>query len=241
MSRVNRIPEVDFARGLAVILMVVFHFTWDLDHFHVIDADMLDGPWYWFGRAVGSSFIFLLGLGVVLATCRKPASWKFYWQRGAGLLLLGLVVTVATYFTVGRGFVIFGILSLLGLLCFLLYPLQRAPAALIAIIGAAMIAVGFPLNEMRIDGPWLLWLGVIQKGRYMADWYPLLPWGGFGLLGVAFGKWVYGDRDRGFMRLEAYKTNWGKLLNFLGQHPLVIYLVHQPILMGLFLLFGYRA
>ncbi|MDX1455534.1 MAG: heparan-alpha-glucosaminide N-acetyltransferase [Gammaproteobacteria bacterium] len=234
-------PEVDFARGLAVILMVAFHFAWDLDHFGLIEVDTLEGPFYWFGRAVGSSFIFLLGLSLVLATRRKPASWRFYWQRGVQLLLLGLLVTVATYFTVGRGFVIFGILSLLGLLCFLLYPLQRAPAWLLAVLGVAMVTIGYHLDGVRIEGPWLLWLGVVESGRYMADWYPLLPWGGYGLLGVATGKWLYAERVEGFLSLRHYQSTWGKTLHFLGQHPLVIYLVHQPILMGTFLLLGYRA
>ncbi|HEX6929907.1 MAG TPA: heparan-alpha-glucosaminide N-acetyltransferase [Gammaproteobacteria bacterium] len=236
----GRYREVDIARGVAVVLMVVFHFAWDLDHFGLVDADMLNGPWYWFGRLIGSLFIFILGLSMQLAVERKPAAFAFYMRRGAGLLALGAAVSLGTWFVLPDGYVVFGILSLLGVLCLLLYPLRRLPPLPLACAGIAMIAIGFPLNAVYTETPWLLWLGVLEQGRYMADWYPLLPWGGFGLLGIAAGKRIYG-LGRPLLVPHVPAGIGERSLKFLGRHPLIIYLVHQPVLVAMFWLLGFRA
>lgn len=240
-GRGQRYREVDIARGIAVVMMVVFHFTWDLNHFGLTATDMLHGSWYWFGRVTGSMFVFMLGLSMQLAVQRKLSPFRFYARRASGLFALGGLVSFATWLSVPRGYVIFGILSLLGLLCLLLYPLRKLPVWALVLAGIAMIAAGFPLNRIHWESPWLLWLGVMQQGRYMPDWYPLLPWGGFGVLGIAAGKWLYAKRETGFLPYKRDASFAERGVKFLGRHPLAIYLVHQPVLMAAFWLLGFRA
>ena len=236
----RRLVEVDIARGIAVIGMVLFHFRWDLDHFGIASADMLNGPWYWFGRTVGASFVFMMGLSMMLAEARKPQAFRFYLRRAAGLMALGLGITVATAYALPEGTIIFGILHLLAVMCLLLWWLKRLPVSALLVLGLLMIATGFWLNTVKLESPWLLWLGTLQYGRYMADWYPVLPWGGFGVLGVAVGKWLFDGQQPRFWKPVRANGILSRSLQFLGRHPLIIYLAHQPVLFAMFWLAGYR-
>lgn len=236
----DRLVEIDLARGVAVIGMVLFHFRWDLDHFGIAPGDMLEGSWYWFGRAVGASFVFLMGLSMMLADARKPQAFHFYLRRASGLMVLGLGITAATAFALPEGTIIFGILHLLAVMCLLLWWLRRLPATALLLLGIAMVAGGFWLNTVKLESPWLLWLGTLQHGRYMADWYPLLPWGGFGVLGVAAGKWLFAGQQPRFWQPLPWHGRFSRSMQFLGRHPLIIYLAHQPVLFALFWLAGYR-
>lgn len=236
----RRLVELDVARGIAVIGMVLFHFRWDLDHFGIAAADMLEGPWYLFGRVVGASFVFIMGMSLVLADARKPRVFRFYLQRAIGLLLLGLMITIATAFALQEGTILFGILHLLGVMALLLWWLRKLPIAILGILGASMIVSGLWLNTILLDHPWLIWFGVLENGRYMADWYPLLPWGGFGVLGIMLGRTLYAEGKPKYWQTMSGNNVLVKGLIFLGRHPLIIYLAHQPVLFGLFWLAGYR-
>jgi uncharacterized membrane protein len=87
--------------------------------------------------------------------------------------------------------------------------------------------------------PWLIWLGVKQIGVYMVDFYPLLPWLGVALLGVFAGHTLYPEGKRRFSLPDGSDLGPVRGLRFLGRHSLLIYLVHQPVLIGLLILLGY--
>lgn len=240
--------DVDAARGAAVVAMVLYHFCWDLDRFGFIEADFVHGPWQWAGRAIGASFLALMGASLVLHRDRalgvtgRPPPFLHYAKRATWLILAGCAITAATYFFVGAGFVVFGILHLLGVATLLAVPfLGQKPLAqwLDALV---MVALGITLQN---EGPTLhrafAWLGVPTQGPSMVDWYPIFPWFGAVLFGTGLATWALRRRWAlpRFPALEASPP--GRALAFLGRHSLVIYLVHQPLLLGAFYLLGYRA
>jgi uncharacterized membrane protein len=239
-DRPRRLVELDVMRGIAVIGMVLFHFRWDIDHFGIAAADMLEGPWYGFGRVVGASFVFIMGMSLVLADARKPRAFRFYLRRAVGLLALGFMITTATAIALPEGTILFGILHLLGVMALLLWWLRKLPAGILVVLGCGMVIAGFWLNMIMLDYPWLIWLGVLEDGRYMVDWYPLLPWGGFGVLGIAAGKLLFVNGRPRYWQSLSRDNIPAKGMTFLGRHPLIIYLVHQPVLFGMFWLAGYR-
>lgn len=239
-DRPRRLVELDVTRGIAVIGMVLFHFRWDLDHFGIAAADMLEGPWYVFGRVVGAGFVFIMGMSLVLADERKQGAFRFYLWRAAGLLALGFMITTATAIALPEGTILFGILHLLGVTALLLWWLRKLPTGFLVALGCGMIIAGFRLNTIMLDQPWLIWLGVLENGRYMVDWYPLLPWSGFGVLGIAAGKLLFINGMPRYWQSLSGNNVLVKGLMFLGRHPLVIYLAHQPVLFGIFWLAGYR-
>ena len=239
----DRLWELDMVRGIAVVLMIFYHFVFDLAYFNVYAVDMYRGPWQVFARGIGTTFIVVMGISLTLRYNRlKPELeqgrvFRKYLLRGATLVGWGIVVTAATYFVVGRGFVVFGILHLLGSSTILAFPFLRSRwAALVG--GLVAIGAGLYVNHLVSAHPWWLWLGVQQIGRFMVDWYPVLPWFGFALLGVflGFSLWPGGRRRIELPDLSQVAPVRG--LTFLGRHSLLIYLIHQPVLLGLLIVTG---
>ncbi len=240
---VPRLWEIDAVRGIAVILMIIFHFVFDLTFFGASTVDIYSTPWQLFARSIGTTFITVLGVSLTLRYDQlKPQMdrrqmFRVYLKRGATLFAWGMVITVVTYFAVGRRFVVFGILHLLGLSVILAFPfLQRRWASLG--VGLLALGLGAYLGSVKVLYPWLLWLGVPQFRRGMVDYYPILPWFGFALLGVFVGLTFYPHGVRRFRLPDLSQAPLIRALSYLGRHSLVIYLVHQPILLGLLILVG---
>jgi len=73
--------------------------------------------------------------------------------------------------------------------------------------------------------------------KYTIDYFPLLPWLGVCLLGIALGDIMYKDNKRRFPLPDLSKYRPSKLFSWLGQHSLAIYLLHQPVIAGVLFLF----
>ena len=66
--RAGRLIPLDLARTLAVVCMVIFHFTFDLALLGLIDPGTTSQPfWYYFARMIAGSFLFLSGISLWLA------------------------------------------------------------------------------------------------------------------------------------------------------------------------------
>jgi uncharacterized membrane protein len=74
----------------------------------------------------------------------------------------------------------------------------------------------------------------------MVDYYPLLPWFGVALLGIFAGYSLYPQGQPQFGWPDVSKIPFVQSLRFLGRHSLLIYLIHQPILIGLLFVLGFR-
>ena len=145
-----------------------------------------------------------------------------------------MVITLVTYFFVRNQFVVFGILHLIGFSIVAAYPfLPRRRRWFSLIVGLAFIAVGLYINRQTTLSPWLIWLGINQLGRSMADWYPVLPWYGLVLVSISIGHALYPGGRRRFALPDWSGMPVIRELSFLGRHSLLFYLVHQPILIGI--------
>ena len=238
-----RLWEVDTIRGIAVILMIGFHLMFDLAFFGAYEGDIYSIPWQIVARSIGTTFIVVMGVSLTLRYHRltpeldqRRLFGKYVW-RGAVLFAWGMVITGVTYFVLGRGFVVFGILHLMGLATILAFPFLRSRWASLA-CGVVAIGLGVYLGSVKVLHPWLLWLGVRQLGRGMVDYYPILPWFGFALLGVFVGLSLYPRGMRRFALPDLSHTAPIRALTYLGSHSLPIYLIHQPILLGFLILVG---
>jgi uncharacterized membrane protein len=239
-NKPTRLWEIDTLRGIAIVLMICFHFVWDLDHFAGYEVNVLSAPWQTFARSIASLFIFVMGVSLTLSYNRAKqqaghsALFIKYLRRGGQIFGLGMVITVGTYFFFeGQGFVIFGILHLLGLSIILAYPFLRYNKWVSLLAGLLAIGLGIYLNGLVVSFPWLIWLGVRQAGVNMVDYYPLLPWFGVALLGIFAGYIFYPKGVCRFIWPDLAQAITIRGLRFLGRHSLLIYLIHQPILLGL--------
>jgi len=102
-------------RGLAIALMFVFHFSYDLNYFGVVSIQFLQDPfWLNFRRLIVSLFLLLVGIILHLAT-RNGLRWRA-WSRRLGLLLLyaGLV-SLGSWMIFPETFLYFGFLHFIAL------------------------------------------------------------------------------------------------------------------------------
>lgn len=231
----SRLWEIDAARGVAVVAMILFHLMWDLQYLGFSRLDVFSTPWQVFARSIGTTFTFLLGVSLwLMATRLAPHQLRRYTaRRSITLIGLGLLITVSTRLFAGDAYVRFGILHLLGSMLVLSLPFVGAPLWVTLNTGIAMIVLGTYLSTLTAPFPWLISLGVTQEGAAMVDYYPLLPWGGAALLGIACGR-VYYPRGRRRVTLPNLAAVAPvRALCFLGRHSLPIYLLHQPILLGM--------
>lgn len=225
----SRLLALDLARTLALVCMVAFHFTFDLALFGHIDPGTMSQPfWYYFARMIAGSFLFLSGVSLWIAH-GQGIRWPAFWSRLAKLVAAAALVTLASLWLVPGGPIWFGILhaiaaaSLLGLLALRLpWPVTLALAALI-------FAAGWGPRFPAFDPIWLVWTGLAETRPMMGDYVPLVPWAAPALAGIALAKALRLDRRPG-----TTPTRLTNALTFPGRHSLVIYLVHQPILFGLF-------
>jgi len=231
-AAVSRIGLIDVARGVALLAMAVYHFTWDLEFFGYIEAGTTGaGGWKLFARSIAGSFLLLVGVSLVLAHGRG-VRWGAWRIRLAMIVAAALVITVASYQTTPESFIFFGILhqiafaSVAGLL-FLRLPWIAAAAAAIIVVAVPLAA-----RSVLFDDPWWWWLGLSERGIRSNDYVPVFPWFGAVLAGMALAMLA---RDAGLLpRLAAIVPGaWSRPFTFIGRHSLAFYLIHQPVLIGL--------
>jgi uncharacterized membrane protein len=238
----KRFWQIDLLRGLAVAGMVAFNWMFALTYLGKAAFLVEGGFLWWFARFIGLSFVFLAGLSMFLSyakakkTLSQPEINKKYLLRGVWIFFLGMLITLVTYIYDPKSAVWFGVLHLIGIAIILAIPFLKIKDSLWT--GAAPIAsiiLGLILQNYSFDFPYLLWLGFWPNGWYTFDYFPVLPWFGFFLIGIMAGRKYLEDRKPG-----EYSGPFPPaidLFSFLGRHSLFIYLVHQPILLAALWLF----
>jgi len=240
----KRYQEIDAFRGIAILMMVTYHGLFDLAFFQIMQINVYSGFWRGFAYMTAISFIFLVGVSLSISQARsrpKLTPWNFrlkFLKRGLFILGIGLGITVVTYIYPGKGYILFGILHLIGLSIIIapfFFRFRRANL----VAGILVILAGWLISG--VEGPiWLAWLGFHPATFYSLDYEPLLPWFGLALLGLFTGSTLYPDGKRGFdlpFRLPALIRD---PLASAGRHSLLIYLIHQPVIIGLILVFTGR-
>ena len=244
---VQRFWEIDFLRGIAIIMMVLYHLLYNLHYFAHFNVNVYSGFWMYFARTTATIFIFLVGVSLSIsysrvklftsgATKEMRLFLKFL-RRGLKVFSWGLIITLVTRIFLGKAFIIFGILHLIGISIILAYPFLKLRYWNL-LIGVLCIFLGAYLKGFSFDFYWLSWLGFRPAQFYSVDYFPLLPWFGVVLFGIFFGNIFYADYSRKFQLVEFSSLSGVKLLCFLGKHSLLIYLLHQPLMIAVFYLLG---
>jgi uncharacterized membrane protein len=227
-----RIWEIDAFRGIAIILMVFYHSIWFLNYTGTINfPQVIHGAWLIFAHLIAAMFIFLVGISLTLSFSRIPKSVPYikkFLKRGFEVFSLGVIITAVTYLLMKDVFIFFGILHFIGIGIMLAIPFLRFKK-LNLLFGTVIILIGFCIYWIEVDFPWLVLFGFRFYGMHTLDYFPLLPWFGFILLGLFAGNALYpkGKRKISFPALP-FRT----VLCFLGRHSLVIYFLQVLLILG---------
>jgi len=223
----SRIAVIDLARGAALAMMFTYHFSFDLNYFGFVRINFNYTPfWLDYRALIVSLFLSVVGVSLALAH-RNGIRWPAVGRR---LLMLGAAagaVTVGSYLLFPRSYIYFGVLhfiavaSVLGLLFLRLGWVNL-------VLGAGLVTLGMAYANPLFDRPPLQWIGLMTYKPFTEDYVPMLPWFGVVLIGIFVGHLLlkhpppWQPRGRGWRPLLAA-----------GRHSLLLYLVHQPLFLGL--------
>jgi uncharacterized membrane protein len=233
-DRGPRIAAVDAARGIALLAMAIYHFSWDLSNFGLIAVDVISNPgWKAFARTIAGTFIFLVGFSLVLAT-RRGIDWRAYFRRLALIVGGAILVTLGTAYMFPTAFVFFGILHLIAFASVAALPFLRMPIPVVLVAAVAIFALPFFFSD-ELFAWWPLWWVGLSPGppTTSVDYVPVFPWFAMTLFGIAAGRLFL--RYRADSRFARWRPAGGpgKLAMLAGRWSLLVYLVHQPVLIAI--------
>jgi uncharacterized membrane protein len=223
-----RIGGLDALRGLAIVAMIAYHFCFDLRYFGITRSDF-EHDWRWLAARtlILSSFLLIAGASAVLAQ-RRPLPLARALRHVAVIAGAALLVSAGSWLMFPRSYIWFGVLHAIAAALLLARPLIERPA-LAAIAGVAVIAAGVTFANPAFDNRALGWLGFMTAKPVTEDYVPLFPWAGVLFVGITAGHWLVRTR---FAALAPLARLPGALRS-LGRHSLIVYLVHQPLMIGM--------
>jgi uncharacterized membrane protein len=234
----GRFWEIDFLRGIAIVLMIAFHFIYDLNHIRIIYYRLWEGLFDYASKTVASVFFVLVGVSLTIRynrTNKNESLEKNRYQfliRGGKLIGLGMIITIISWLVIPERFVIFGVLHCIGISIILAIPfIDKSKISLI--IGSIIIIVGIYLKFITVNVNWFIPLGFVPPRFFSIDFFPLFPWFGIVLVGISLGHCLYPKGKRRFQISINDQMKAIKNICFLGRNSLYIYFLHQPILFAI--------
>jgi len=261
MNKKNRAFELDALRGLALFLMICHHTIFDFRYLLGLDVFAFqESKWFIYILQPVFICVFIAVSGICSQFSRNNL------KRSLKLLIMAMVFSVAmALFSKYSGrdlYVFFNILHLLTVGTFLygLFslweekhakkrqpPIQdaalpSAKAEIVLLIFAAALIFSDQLIDVyasKFDTYWLLPFGFLPRNVVsMGDYLPILPWLGFFFIGVVIGRIGYKGKQTLFPNAPHAVLSAARPLEWFGRNSLLIYLVHQPIILAI--LFGLR-
>lgn len=214
----GRIWELDFLRGLALIMMTYFHLIYDMNELFGYSVNYEGNINGLIGKLSALLFMTISGISV----CLGRSSFK----RGLKVLAAALLVTLASYIFDNDYFIIFGILHFLGLCMLLSGFLKKLPWYVLITAAAAIAVFGYTFPLDNFSNNYFIILGFRKPSFVSSDYYPLLPYMGIFMFGIVLGKTLYREKKSLLRPLPGHK-----ILSLAGRHTLPIYLVHQPVIL----------
>lgn len=219
---------LDGMKGIAILLVILFHLLFDAQYFMGAAIDTDGFLVKTVGMVAACSFIFISG--VCFALANQQESFVKVLRRSAYLALFAAAISLFTYLILPAHFILFGILHFLAvapLIAYLVIESSRATLAMsILVFGAS-----FFLPFIWTESAHFIWLGITPEWFSSFDYFPLIPWLSLYLLGAFVGQTCFPVTVKDLSHLWPIKG-----LIFLGQRTLFLYLVHQPVAMILFYL-----
>ena len=244
-SNNRRLALLDSLRGITLISMILYHACWDA--VYIIGADW---PWYrsrggfiW-QQSICWTFILLSGFCI-------PFSKRLL-RRGLTVFGAGALVMLVTNLVLPEDRVIFGVLTLIGSCMLLMIPVRAVSGngsgqAFCRDINSGVVGTGLlhrilpviphitaALPETLYRNLFTAYLGFPPPSFYSTDYFSLIPWAFLYLCGYELHRIA---REKGVLASQVFKKEI-RPLSFLGRNSLTIYLLHQPVLYGLVLLYS---
>lgn len=237
----SRLPLLDIARGIMVIVMIIYHTLYLLQHVFSV-VDVFSGGVFWriFTATGWGVFIFIAGISAALSWKKtltitlsqgERGFTRYCLKRTAILAILAAVITLLTQKFQPDQIILFWILHFFTI-GFLLLPIFSKLKKWGFILSLILIILGifFFTQTFSYEYFWMFW---IRTSRFFsADYYPIFPYFWVLLLGFFSGKSLILSQKMEKVFSPDFRGSFP--IRWLGKNTLVIYLLHIPILYGVF-------
>lgn len=250
----NRIWELDFLRGLCVLLMIWDHFmynvafifgdSWVMTHPNAVNfLEFAQDYWYGDLRTLFHPIIFCLFFIMCGISCSLSRNNL---KRGLQALTISFAITLVTsLFDMPIRFGVIHMLAFAILFYWIINTIslhnKKLTSLICLISGIVIIIVNNVYTQKPPEtlSPQLAFIADFFGGSLYEsyDYFPLLPWVGYMLLGASVGEYIYGNKQSLFPKLDKY--GWHKPISFWGDKALLVYVLHQPIIIGILSLLSY--
>lgn len=240
---VKRYYLLDALRGICVLGMIIYHTLFDVVAFMGVEVSATVFNIINIVRDFGACCFIALA-GICIHFGRRPL------RRAITLSAAGLVVSAVTYIFIPDLPVVFGILTFMGAAAFIMIPLKRLlnrlPSGICAVMSLVMFLMTFeltkhhigvfgveiaPLPEFLYKNYFTAFLGFPFYGFVSGDYYPLFPW--IFMFFFGFFIWKVIAKNSVTERLLGIRL---KAFEKIGKYSLYIYMIHQPVILGVVLL-----
>ena len=254
----ERIWELDFIRGLCVLLMIFDHTIYDLTSYSYQWFEETGKQIFYEIYSISYHYFFELDLRLIVepivviifcAVCGISCSFsRNNLKRAIELAVCSILITIVT--TIIESPITFGILHMLTvsilMWCLINFICRKKPlvtAFACGIIGIAVIVIAYVCNSIYETNPtaftdnntWYF-LGEFMRADPSKivnnDDQPIFPLMGYMLLGAAIGPIVYKNKKSLMPSLGKY--DWYAPVNFWGRIAIWVYIFHQIIIAGVF-------
>lgn len=243
IRRQERLHLIDSLRGVAIIMMVFFHLFYSMKYLFGLELAWFSPPFSTVWQfIIASMFVGIAGFSSNLSHSNVG--------RALRLFSVAILITVVTWVASVDTPIKFGVIHCLAV-CIFIYALvepalKKVDPRILAVVALYMYymtysvqdgfltlapSVHVMLPESLYSTQFLFWLGFPHERFASGDYFPLMPYFFIFLFGAALG--MIGSRE-GYASV-LYKGRSG-VLGFLGNHSLAVYLIHQPIIIGILFL-----
>lgn len=245
----QRAVELDFLRGFAIFMMILHHSAFDLRFIFQVPHMEFEGSFVVDDILRPIFLMIFLGVSGIASSFSKNNA-----KRGVRLLAVAVVFSVATFiinsYIINMGVIYFNVLHNIALMTLLYALITRKEETdqqrhnhdtLMLILAGMMLFYGLTwpeVTEMQALRSYLMLpFGFLpQNLGDVLDYLPILPWGGFYLLGAVIGRNMYRHRASRFPMVSPTTLRLLSPFLFIGRHSLIVYLLHQPVVLGVLML-----
>lgn len=234
-----RYDKIDITRWIAILMMIIFHINYSLLFIFWINfLNFSDIFWNIFWKISWILFIVISGISFLLSEKKHGNNVrKKYLRYSFFLLIISIIITWLTYVFLRKQLILFWILHFFSISFFLMIYIRKLKY-LNLFIWLIISIIPFFIN-LRASFNYLFFVWLRKNDFYSADYWPLIPYFWIFLISYSISYYLYEKQILQKILSWEKKSFTYNTLKYMWKNSLLIYLIHQPIIILLIYIIKY--